>query len=58
MNFEKEATDPNRLFGKSVRLLEEEKFRKTAYPTLTKLEKKLEKAILQFEASKNENIHD
>lgn len=36
--FEATASDPNRLFGSSFRLNQEERFRKAAYPTLVKLE--------------------
>lgn len=36
--FELSASNPNRLFGSSFRLIQEEKFRKSAYPTLLKIE--------------------
>lgn len=39
--FEVTASDPNRLFGSSFRLNQEERFRKAAYPTLVKIETEL-----------------
>eukprot|EP00124_Ichthyophonus_hoferi_P000177 Ihof_evm14s6 gene=Ihof_evmTU14s6 len=41
VDFEKSASEKGRLFGSSVRLLREERFRKTAYPTLLAMEKNL-----------------
>ena len=49
IDFEKSASDPRRLFRSSFQLVEEEKFRKTCFPTLMKLEQKLEKAIVAWE---------
>lgn len=49
INFEKSASDPKRLFKSSFQLLDEEKFRKTAYPTLLSIESKLVKDIDEFE---------
>ncbi|KAJ3097237.1 hypothetical protein HDU97_005061 [Phlyctochytrium planicorne] len=48
-DFEKSASDPQRLFQPSFRLMEEEKFRKTGVPTLLNKEEKLKKAIATFE---------
>ncbi|KAJ3112990.1 hypothetical protein HDU96_003913 [Phlyctochytrium bullatum] len=50
-DFEKSASDPQRLFQPSFRLLEEEKFRKTGVPTLLAKEEKLRKAVAAFEAA-------
>jgi hypothetical protein len=43
--FEVSASDPARLFQPSFRLLQEEKFRKSALPTLLKLEARLKKEM-------------
>lgn len=43
--FEKIASDPRRLFKSSFQLLREEKFRKSAFPSLLKLEEKLFKQL-------------
>ncbi|KAJ3218381.1 hypothetical protein HDU67_005930 [Dinochytrium kinnereticum] len=50
-DFERSASDPQRLFQPSFRLLEEEKFRKTGVPTLLSKEEKLRRAVLAFEHS-------
>ncbi|KAG0282776.1 carboxypeptidase C prc1 [Linnemannia gamsii] len=47
--FEQTASDPKRLFQSSFQLVEEEKFRRRAYPTLLKLESTLLNAIIKFE---------
>ncbi|KAF9130959.1 hypothetical protein BGW39_002423 [Mortierella sp. 14UC] len=47
--FEQTASDPKRLFQSSFQLVEEEKFRRRAYPTLLKLENTLLDAIMKFE---------
>jgi hypothetical protein len=49
MDFEKSASDPRRLFRSSFQLLEEEKFRKTCYPTLLKMEERLSKLLNDWE---------
>ncbi|CAG8460630.1 12752_t:CDS:10 [Ambispora gerdemannii] len=49
IEFEKKASDPNRLFQSSFRLLEEEKWRKTCWPNLVKIEDSLIKACLEYE---------
>ena len=49
--FEVSASDPKRLFRPSFQLIEEEKFRKTCYPNLFKLEAKLIASIIEFEKS-------
>lgn len=46
--FEVSAADPNRLFGSSFRLNQEERFRKAAYPTLVKIEGDLEAMLEAF----------
>ncbi|KAJ3218035.1 carboxypeptidase C prc1 [Dinochytrium kinnereticum] len=48
--FEIDASDPNRLFKASFRLLEEEKFRKASVPILMKMENQLRNAVRDFEA--------
>lgn len=48
--FEVSAADPNRLFGSSFRLNQEERFRKAAYPTLVKIEGDLEAMLEAFRA--------
>lgn len=48
--FEKTASDPARLFAPSFRLLQEEKFRRSAVPTLKRLECKLLKELMDYEA--------
>ncbi|KAG0017941.1 hypothetical protein BGZ80_007757 [Entomortierella chlamydospora] len=49
ISFEHSASDPKRLFQSSFQLVEEEKFRRRAYPTLLKLERTLIEAIETFE---------
>lgn len=51
--FEQTARDPKRLFQSSFQLVEEEKFRRRAYPTLLKLESTLLNAIIKFEQGKS-----
>lgn len=46
--FELSAADPNRLFGSSFRLNQEERFRKAAYPTLVKIETDLLALLGEF----------
>lgn len=48
IEFEKSASDPARLFRSSFRLIKEEKFRKTAYPTLLKLEATLRTLVARY----------
>ncbi|KAF9375671.1 hypothetical protein CPB97_011319 [Podila verticillata] len=47
--FEHTASDPKRLFQPSFQLVEEEKFRRRAYPALLKLESTLVEAIEKYE---------
>ncbi|RIA94586.1 microtubule associated protein [Glomus cerebriforme] len=47
--FEKTASDPRRLFQPSFRLLEEEKWRKSCWPNLVKIEDQLINACLAYE---------
>ncbi|CAG8504127.1 9216_t:CDS:2 [Diversispora eburnea] len=49
IEFEKKASDPRRLFQSSFRLLEEEKWRKTCWPNLVKIEDKLINACVAYE---------
>lgn len=49
--FERTASDPARLFAPSFRLLQEERFRKTAVPTLKRLEARLFKEVEAFDAA-------
>ncbi len=46
--FEVSAADPNRLFGSSFRLCQEERFRKAACPTLVKLEGDLMESLIAY----------
>ena len=55
-DFELSARDPERLKGNSIRLLQEERFRKTALPTLLKMERELEKQLLDYETSFRETF--
>lgn len=48
-DFELTASDPKRLFRPSFQLIEEEKFRKTCLPTLTKMESNLIFLIMKYE---------
>ncbi|KAF9911615.1 hypothetical protein BX616_010543 [Lobosporangium transversale] len=56
ISFEQTASDPKRLFQPSFRLVDEEKFRRRAYPTLLKLEESLIAAIKQFETENGEQF--
>ncbi|CAG8609833.1 11931_t:CDS:10, partial [Dentiscutata heterogama] len=47
--FEKKASDPRRLFQSSFRLLEEEKWRKSCWPNLVRIEKQLINACITYE---------
>ncbi|KAF7722174.1 carboxypeptidase C prc1 [Apophysomyces ossiformis] len=49
VDFEKTASDPGRLFQSSFILNEQERFRKSCFPTLLKLDKKLMHAVQKFE---------
>jgi len=51
--FEKTASDKNRLFGSSLKLLEEEKFRKIVAKEFPKLTDDLRKKIGEFEKTNN-----
>ena len=53
IKFEKDASDPGRLFRSSFQLVQEEKFRKTAFPSLVKLENDLIKRIQKWEIEKS-----
>ncbi|KAI8910441.1 hypothetical protein EDD86DRAFT_270030, partial [Gorgonomyces haynaldii] len=55
-NFEKTASDPKRLFRPSFQLLEEEKFRKTCYPTLLKLESQLFQLLDKYQQDMGEHF--
>ncbi|KAF9097904.1 hypothetical protein BGX29_007861 [Mortierella sp. GBA35] len=54
--FEQTASDPKRLFQSSFQLVEEEKFRRRAYPTLLKLENTLLDAIMKFETEQGQSF--
>ncbi|KAF9433875.1 hypothetical protein BGZ76_008869 [Entomortierella beljakovae] len=56
ISFEHSASDPKRLFQSSFQLVEEEKFRRRAYPTLLKLERTLIEAIELFEREQGESF--
>ncbi|KAI9260636.1 microtubule associated protein-domain-containing protein [Phascolomyces articulosus] len=49
IDFEKTASNPKRLFQSSFQLVEEEKFRKTCFPTLLMLDDSLVQAVQEFE---------
>ncbi|KAI8082703.1 microtubule associated protein-domain-containing protein [Halteromyces radiatus] len=49
IDFETSASDPKRLFQASFQLLEEERWRKTCFPTLLQLDDTLTKAVQDFE---------
>ena len=49
VDFEKTASDPKRLFQSSFQLLEEERWRKTCFPTLLMLDDALVQAVQEFE---------
>ena len=55
-DFERTASEPGRLFGSSFRLLQEEKFRKAAYPTLLRLEAALDAELERFRADFGEDV--
>ncbi len=54
--FEKKASNPQRLFGSSTRLLEEEKFRKIVATEFPKLTQKLQTALVKYETKYNERF--
>ena len=47
-HFEVSASAPERLFSRSFQLIEEEKFRNTAYPFLLKIETDLKELLVEF----------
>ncbi|CAG8503981.1 12511_t:CDS:10 [Acaulospora colombiana] len=49
IDFEKKASDPKRLFQSSFRLLEEEKWRKSCWPNLVRIEEQLINACVSYE---------
>ena len=49
--FESKASDPARLFRSSFQLNQEERFRKTAYPTLLKVEGELSDSLAKYQAA-------
>ncbi|CAO3599205.1 unnamed protein product [Absidia cylindrospora] len=49
IDFETSASDPRRLFQASFQLMEEERWRKTCFPTLLQLDDALIKAVQEFE---------
>ncbi|KAJ3125484.1 hypothetical protein HK098_000243 [Nowakowskiella sp. JEL0407] len=49
IEFEQSASDPKRLFKSSFQLNEEERFRKTCFPTLLKMEDVLKLTIVEYE---------
>ncbi|RIB22197.1 microtubule associated protein [Gigaspora rosea] len=49
IEFEKKASDPRRLFQSSFRLLEEEKWRKSCWPNLVRIEDQLVNACINYE---------
>ncbi|KAM0678068.1 hypothetical protein BDAP_001323 [Binucleata daphniae] len=51
IEFEKNASDPKRLFKSSFQLVSEEKFRKNAVPNLLKVEELLLKKVVEYENS-------
>ncbi|ORY99814.1 microtubule associated protein-domain-containing protein [Absidia repens] len=50
IRFETSASDPKRLFQASFQLMEEERWRKTCFPTLLQLDDALIKAVQEFES--------
>ena len=54
--FEKSASDPARLFRSSFQLLQEEKFRKTALPSLLNIEGQLKGLLHQFKSKFGEDF--
>jgi hypothetical protein len=55
--FEKSASDPARLFRSSFQLLQEEKFRKTALPSLLNLENQLRELLSEFSRKFQEDFY-
>ncbi|KAI8913055.1 hypothetical protein DFJ77DRAFT_66603 [Powellomyces hirtus] len=51
--FEKTASDPARLFRPSFQLMEEDRFRRSAYPTLLKTEQEIRDAVARVQSSDN-----
>ncbi|KAL0085822.1 microtubule associated protein-domain-containing protein [Phycomyces blakesleeanus] len=49
IDFEKNASDPKRLFQASFQLLDEERWRNTCFPTLVRLDNELIQAVHEFE---------
>lgn len=49
INFEKNASDPKRLFQASFQLLQEERWRNSCFPNLLQLDDALFKAVREFE---------
>jgi hypothetical protein len=56
IDFETSASDPKRLFQASFRLMEEERWRKTCFPTLLQLDNLLIKAIQDFERMSEKHL--
>lgn len=54
--FEVSASDPARLFRSSFQLNQEERFRKTAYPTLIKIEQELKEGLQKFYLQTNHHF--
>ena len=54
--FEKSASDPARLFRSSFQLLQEEKFRKTAFPTLLNLESQIKTQLNDYKLKFEEDF--
>ncbi|KAF9408562.1 hypothetical protein BGZ94_002271 [Podila epigama] len=54
--FEHTASDPKRLFQSSFQLVEEEKFRRRAYPTLLKLECTLIELVEKYEQEQDDTF--
>lgn len=54
--FEKSASDPARLFRSSFQLLQEEKFRKTALPSLLSLESQIKTQLTEYKAKFDEDF--
>lgn len=57
IDFEQSASDPRRLFQSSFRLVQEEKWRKTAWPNLVKIEETLLTLILELEQVEGKPFH-
>ena len=56
LEFEVVATDPRRLFQSSRQLNKEEEFRRTAFPTLIKLEDSIREALQDFEQGNRSSL--